>query len=136
MSWNCPTCGRSFKNANQWHSCGKYAVEDKFIGKALIVKEMYDALVAQIKQYGTFDIDPVQNAILLKKKTTFIAFKPMKNGLDVEFSLEEEVEEYPVFKSLQASKNRWWHKVRLYGKEDISGQLLEWLQKAYDLEKG
>jgi hypothetical protein len=40
--WTCPRCRRQFKNRNQAHSCGQFAVEPLLEGKPPEVVELYD----------------------------------------------------------------------------------------------
>ena len=136
MSWICPVCFRNFKHKNQEHSCLKKIPEDHFTDKTALVKQLYDNLVIQLSVFGKFNINAVQNAIIFSSKSTFLAVKPKKNWLDLEFLLSEEIDEFPVHKVVKISKNRYAHFVRLSRTDEIDGQLLSWLENSFKLISG
>jgi hypothetical protein len=76
-------------------------------------------------------INSVKNAILFTAKSHFLAVKPKKSLLDIEFVLDEPVEGFPIHKTVRASKHKWAHFVRLEKPEEVDMQLAGWIQRAY-----
>ena len=96
---------------------------------------LFDVFIARIRDFGEFKIEPVKGAIILRKSVAFITIRVQKECLDISFKLDYHVEEFPVYKTLQYSRNRWAHAVKLESEEEIDAQLLTWLKQASDLVK-
>lgn len=133
--WTCSNCGRSFRNTNQDHSCLLINSESHFFNKHQQVIDTFEKIKNEVLLFEDVRINSVKNAILFRAKSTFLAIKPKKNFLDIEFVLDEKIEEFPIHKSVQASKFKWAHFVRLESPEEVDEQLLSWIRKAYDICK-
>ena len=133
MSWTCPSCKRSFKHKNQEHSCVSVNIDEHFKNKEPRILRLYHTLMNQVSQFGDVSVSPAKNAILIKNESTFLAIKPKKSWIDVEFFLRQPVDELPVHKIVRASKNRVVHFVRLEKSKEISEKLLNWLRESYEL---
>ena len=96
---------------------------------------LFDVLIAAIQDFGAFKIEPVKDAIILRKSSAFVTIRIQKECLDISFKLDSHIEEFPVYKSLQLSKQRWAHALKLEKDEEIDNQLMGWLKGAYDLVK-
>ncbi len=132
-TWTCPDCGRQFKHRNQSHSCLRVNPDDHFVGKDPKVKETYDKLLSEVQKFGDVNVSPVRVGVMLKKGSTFLALKPKKTCLDIEFILDEEITEFPVYKTFKYTAGRWAHFVRLENPHDVTKKLLVWLRRSYDL---
>ena len=133
MTWTCPNCKRIFKHKNQWHSCVRVDAEDHFSGKGPNVKEIYDKLLKEVKKFGEVNISPVKGCILLKASGTFLALKPKKEWMDIEFLLSEKVDDFLIHKTVRVSNHRFAHFVRLEDPKQVTKQLLGWLNRSYKL---
>jgi hypothetical protein len=135
MSWGCPRCKRLFKRKNQWHSCVQMDAGKHFIGRQPNVKKVFDKILSETKKFGPVNVSTVKNAIMLKSSGTFLAVKPKKEWLDMEFLLDEEINEFPVHKTFRISKNRVAHFMRLEKPAEVDKQLVNWIKRAYHLLK-
>jgi len=133
MPWICPKCGRQFKHATNYHSCVKVDADRHFINKKPEVKAMFEKILKETKKFGNVNVSPVQNSIMLKNASTFLAIKPKKEWADIEFFLPEEVHEFPVYKTARYTKNKVVHFVRLENPKEVDKQLMRWLKISYDL---
>ncbi|MCF8368492.1 MAG: DUF5655 domain-containing protein [Bacteroidales bacterium] len=131
--WTCPDCKRTFKNTNQSHSCLITDITSHFINKNQEVTQTFEKLVQEISHLKKVKINSLKNAILFTAKTHFLAIKPKTEFLDIEFVLPEKLEGFPIHKTVQASKYRWAHFVRLGSPEEVDKQLLDWIKQAYDV---
>lgn len=129
--WTCPVCSRNFKNKNQDHSCETVDIESHFINKGKNVKAVVDKLMKEVSEIGEFSVSSMKSAILLGLNSQFLAMKPKKNWLDIEFILPEAIDEFPVHKTVQVSKTKWAHFVRLESVDEVDELLLQWLKSAY-----
>ncbi len=85
----------------------------------------------EVTKFEGIKINPVKNAILFTAKSHFLAVKPKKAWLDIEFVLDKKIEGFPIHKSVQATKTKWAHFMRLESTEEVDKQLLLWIRKAY-----
>ncbi len=129
--WTCPKCNRQFRNTNQDHSCELVDMGSHFVNKQQNVIETFDKLKIEVLKFEGVRINSVKSAILFRAKSTFLAVKPKSSFLDIEFVLDEKIEEFPIHKTVQASKSKWAHFMRIGSLEEIDEQLIKWLSKAY-----
>ncbi len=50
--WRCPKWGGAFENANQWHSCGAFRVEDQLGGASPHVLPLHRGFEKMVRSYG------------------------------------------------------------------------------------
>lgn len=131
--WNCPNCSRSFRNTNQDHGCMIIDLESHFVNKQQNVIDTFEKIKNEIMQLEGVQINSVKNAILFQAKSNFLAVKPKKTNLDIEFVLDEKVDEFPIYKTFQATKSKYAHFVRLESPKEADEQLILWLRKAYKI---
>ena len=105
--WTCPKCNRQFKNTNQDHSCMVIDLKSHFVGKQQNVIDTYKMLQDEVTKFEGIRINPVKNAILFTAKSHFLAVKPKKAWLDIEFVLDEKIDGFPKNKGCQPFKG--WH---------------------------
>ena len=74
-------------------------LENHFQNKPPDIISLFDALIDQVNEFGTFKIEPVKDAIILRRSAAFITIRIQKTCLDLSFKLDEHVEELPIYKS-------------------------------------
>ncbi len=131
--WTCPNCGRIFRNTNQDHSCVVTDLEMHFVNKNQNVKDTFEKVKDVAMSLGNVKINSVKNAILFQAKSQFLAVKPKKKFLDIEFVLDEPNEGFPIHKTVQATKTKWAHFVRLESPEEVDAQLISWIKRAHSV---
>lgn len=132
MPWICPICNRTFHKASQSHSCELYSVEMHLRGRDENIINAYNKLMSVVNSFGPLQISPTKHAIIVASRSTFLALKPKKNILDIEFLLSREVNEFPVHKTFRVSKKRVAHFVRVDKSDQIDKQLVSWLKEAFE----
>jgi hypothetical protein len=136
MSWKCPRCGRSFKVTNQSHSCEVTSPEHHFSDKDPGIRLIYDKIISGIAICGPLTITFVKNAIIISAKSTFMAVKPKKTYVDIEFLLNEEILDFPIHKTVRVSRNKTAHFIKIESPEEVDLIVISWLQKSYRLNAG
>lgn len=131
--WTCPNCDKKFRNVNQWHSCYKSDIDTHFRNKDERVRIIYDKLIDEISKFGKFDLNPVKSAIQFKSGATFLSVKAKKNHIEMEFQLEREYVELPVFRTINISSKRVLHYAAIEDVSDITKELLSLLNESYQL---
>lgn len=133
MTWICPSCKRPFKHKNQAHSCVQVNVEEHFVNKDPDVYRIYQALMKALSKLSNVVVSPARNAILVTSSSTFLAIKPKRSWLDIEFLLDEGLNELPVYKVVRASKKRYAHFVRLESMTEVDKKIVSLLVRSYKL---
>jgi len=132
--WTCPNCKRSFRNTNQSHSCTQVLNNNVFAGRPAFLKKLYDQIIAEVKQIGSYREETVSPGVIyFKSKSTFLALKLKKKYLEIEFFLDHREDHPSIAKWLQTSKHRFAHIVKVDGEEDITTQLTAWITHSYHL---
>lgn len=131
--WICPYCNQRFKHINQAHTCMTYSIEDHVQSALPELQHIYQKVINKLKEFGPFDIVGKKGEIILKKNSTFLAFRFMKSKLRLIFYLDHLEYEPPVNKFTEISRNRVIHQVDIYSEEEIDERLLLLLTQAYDL---
>jgi len=133
MSWTCPNCGRNFKHKNQSHTCAKIDITSVLANKSPVVLNIWERLYEIINKFGEVKTSATRQAIMFSVSHTFLAVKPKKECVDIEFLLNNETSTPPVYKTFRANKTRIAHFVRLETPDDITKKLIGMLKAAYKL---
>jgi Domain of unknown function (DUF5655) len=129
--WTCPNCGRSFKNPNQSHSCVVVKPEELLRKSSDHVVFIYRKLDAEVRKLGKVQVNCSKSTINYTYNSTFLVLKPKKERMDLEFLLDNEVNEFPINKTFRVSRHRVGHCVSLEDVAEIDRQLLAWIKQAY-----
>lgn len=128
--WTCPKCKREFKNRNQDHSCGDFSI-NKVFEKYPEIFPLFNKLKNKVLEFGEIKIYPVKNAVMFAVHSTFLAVKPHKNYIALEFTSKKNYTEFPIEKSVRISKSRFAHFLKIDSRKNIDIQLINWLKEAY-----
>jgi hypothetical protein len=131
MSWICPECGKLFRNRNQWHSCFTLNLEDHLRNKPETIRNVVLDLISEVELFGPIELNPVKSVIQVKAGATFLSIKPKKDFVELEFQLGEEIDQFPIHKTVKISRNRVLHFIYIQSGEDINDQLKTWLKDSY-----
>ena len=129
--WTCPDCGRQFVSVNRNHSCGRYSLEDHFVGKEPVVRELYDLLVQTLECFGTVSVFPVKTRILFQAEVQFAAAVTRKRWLDGYLWLRRQATHPRIHKIEMGIFRDYGHIFRLRRPEDLDDDLVDLLQEAY-----
>jgi len=108
-------------------------LELHFINKEQHVIDAFESIKKEVLTFKDVRLNSVKGAILFRAKSTFFAIKPKKMHLDIEFVLDEKIDEFPIHKTVQASKLKWAHFMRLGSPEEVDEQLITWIRKAFEV---
>ena len=135
MPWTCPHCEKTFAKDKQSHICVKVEALSLFENKAPQLPELYHQVLETLREFCDFQVTTSTKSITLygKEHRSFLVFKPKRQWMDIWFSLEREVDEFPVYKVQKYSKTRFVHYVRLEEAEDIQPVIFDWIAEAYTL---
>ncbi len=94
------------------------------------LKAIYDLLIKEIENFGTFEIAPKNSNVSLRRKKQFCTLGPAtKTRFEIGINLKGQE---PTGK-LEASKNAMCtHRIDLSSTEEIDAEVLDWIKKAFD----
>jgi hypothetical protein len=133
MSWTCPQCGRKFKTERHYHSCDVVTMDDHLKKCTPEIKKLAEKIFKMALSWKNVQITPLKSMILITAGMNFMSMKPKKEWLEIEFILEEEINEFPIYKTLRYTRNKVVHSVKIDSEEDLNLQLTDWLKQAYNL---
>lgn len=131
--WICPDCGRQFVSVNRNHSCGRYRLEDHFLGKEPIVRALYTYLVEALERFGPVGVFPVKSRIIFQAEVQFAAVLPRKRWLDGYLWLRRQAMHPRIHKVEMGIFRDYGHVFRLTRPDDLDQDLIDLLQEAYIL---
>ena len=132
-SWTCPKCGRRFANRNQWHSCGKFTVQEHLDRAGPKAASLYRQLETFLRSLGPVDVSPSGTIIAFKNGATFasVAFRGGRLRVGV---LLDHVVDHPRFVALESvSPESHAHAFLVNELGDLDAQAEAWLREAYEL---
>jgi hypothetical protein len=134
--WTCPKCGRSFRVRNQPHSCKVTDADHHFRSKSPVIREIYDRILSTLRESGPVRVSFVKNAIIIAARSTFLAIKPRKSYVEVEFILDREIAGFPIYKTFRVSKFKVAHFLRIESPAEVDETVINWLSDACRLNAG
>ena len=131
--WRCPECGREFANKNQWHSCGKWTVEEHFEGKSPEVVSIYAKFVDKVKECGPVMVVPTKTRIGFQVRMTFADVMLRKQWLDGHVVLARRLESPRFTRIVSGSPRNHVHYFRFKSVEELDEEVGGWLREAYEV---
>ena len=109
------------------------AINNHFDGREPIVREIYDHLVALLKQFGPVVEEPKKTSIHLVNRTALAGVATRKDSLILTIKSDHKLSGSRIHKTEQASARRFHQEIRLKSLADIDAELIGWLKDAYAL---
>ncbi len=129
--WTCPVCGRRFRRANTYHSCGRYSLEQHFSGKEPIVRQLYDRLLNTLQVIGSVTAHPVKTRIVFQAEVQFAAAVIHKDWLEGYFWLRRQATHPRIQRVEMGIFRDYGHIFRLSQPDDLDEDLVDLLREAY-----
>lgn len=132
MLFVCPKCERPLIKANGWHYCQKVSVADLLKEKPARLVAVFHKLLREVGSWPDVSASATKTCVVFITAKSFLVVKVMKQELDLKFILPEETDEFPIYKK-QAYGKKLEHYIRLRDEEDLDGDAVRLLRKAYDV---
>lgn len=132
--WTCPTCGRTFANRNQTHTCAPLgSLGDHFTGTDPAVRAAFDRILEVVHGLGPVEVLPERTRIALHARMSFAAFTPRRRWLDGHLVLAREAQ-HPAIRRVQVfSPRNVLHAFRLTGPDEVDPAFVGLLTEAYEV---
>ena len=110
---------------------GDDVLDGIYAGPKAALRPVHDALVAEIRGFGPFDVAPKKGYVSLRRRKQFAMIGPA-TATQVEVGLN--MKDVPATARLKAvpAGGMCQYKVRLGGVGEVDAELVTWLRRAYD----
>ena len=127
MRWTCPSCDREFGRARTSHVCVPgTTVESVFAGRPAYMLEVYQTILARLRESGPVHEDAVTVGVFLKARRKIAEVRPMVRGVKLHLFLPR-----PVAGATQVTSESWWLQMT-FRSADVDEGVLALLDEAYD----
>ena len=127
--WHCPSCGRTFANRNQTHTCAPLGdLDTHFASCDESVRETFDRILAAI---GPVTVLPEKTRIALHVRMSFAVFTPRRHWLNGHLVLARRIDS-PRFTRVETySPRNVLHAFKLAAPSEVDDEFVGWLREAY-----
>jgi hypothetical protein len=117
-----------------WHGCGEYTVDGFFEGTPTHLRELYDAWVALVEEFGPFEQVPTKSRIAFMVRVRFAGVVRLrKDGLVCGFWLKRRIESPRFVKVEHLGRSDWVYRFVVRSEEDLDDEVRSWIREAYDV---
>jgi hypothetical protein len=102
-----------------------------YAGPKASLRPIHDALMAQIDQFGPFEIAPKKDYVSLRRKKQFAMIGPATKTR-VEVGLNMKGIEATQRLVAQPAGGMCNYKVKVVGAEEVDAEMIAWIRQAYD----
>jgi hypothetical protein len=107
------------------------AMDDLFLDKPQYIRQMFEKLLSECSKFSNLTTDTTRSCIYFVAVERFLVIKPQKNGLILEFVLNEKYDVFPVIKIYDLGKGRYAHRLKFDLPDDINEQIISWVMEAF-----
>ena len=117
-----------------WHGCGEYSVDGFFEGKPARLRELYDAWVALVGEFGPFELVPTKSRIAFMVRVRFAGVTRLRSdGLVCSFWLKRRVDSPRFSKRELLGRNDWVYRFVLRDEGELDDEVRGWIREAYEV---
>jgi hypothetical protein len=131
MSWVCPQCDRTFRQANQRHACGVGSAATILKDRPPTLAAVYQELEATVRRFGDVEVVTRDRYALFRTTRIFADLTVMKDALRVVIHLGRKASA-PFFIKVGASGTRVSHVMLVRTRADLR-KAAPFLREAFDL---
>ena len=122
--WTCPSCGRSFANRNQSHTCAALGDLDRHFARASPqVRATFDAVLACTRAIGPVQVLAEKTRIALQVRMSFAAFMPRRDWLNGHLVLARRIDSPRFLRVDTFSPRNVVHVFRLSGPDEVDSRV-------------
>ena len=134
MSWACPRCDRTFRQANQRHACGVGSAATLLKGRPPALTDLYRTLETTVRRFGEVEVVARDRYALFRTTRIFADLTVVRDALRVVVHLGRKVSA-PYFIKIGPSGKRVSHVTLVRTAEDLR-TIMPFLREAFELALG
>jgi hypothetical protein len=131
MSWACPRCHRTFRQANQRNACGVGSAATLLKGRPPALTDLYRQLETAVRGFGQVEVVTRDRYALFRTTRIFVDLTVMRDALRVVVHLGRKMTA-PYFIKTGPSGDRVSHVVLVRTAKDLR-TIMPLLREAFDL---
>ena len=131
MSWACPRCDRTFRQANQRHVCGVGSAVALLEGRPRALADVYRKLETSVRKFGDVEVFTRDRYALFRTTRIFVDLTVTRDALRVVVHLGRKVSAPHFIKSGRIGK-RVLHVALVHTAADLR-TLMPFLREAFEL---
>jgi len=112
------------------HSCGHHTIEEHFAGKRPEIRDVFDALVRQVRKIGPVHVYAQKTRIVFQTRGRFVAVTPRKSHLGGHLWLKRS-RPHPLIHRIDDLGRDFVHNFRLTRREELDDGFCDLLREAY-----
>jgi len=130
--WRCPSCGHTFANRNQTHTCRPLGTIDQHFARSdLAVRATFDRILGVLTEIGPVTVLSEQTRIALHVRMSFAAVLPRQHWLNGHLVFDHRVESPRFSKTVVYSPRNVLHAFQLRAPSEVRAEFTAWLTQAY-----
>lgn len=131
MSWACPRCKRTFRQANQRHACGVGSAATLLKDRPPALAELYRKLESTVRGFGDVEVVTRNRYALFRTTSIFVDLTVMRDALRVVIHLDRKADA-PCFTKIGRDGKRVSHVALARTARDLR-TIVPFLRQAFDL---
>lgn len=131
MTWVCPRCDRTFRQANQRHACGVGSRATLLKNRPRALSDLYRRLETTVKGFGAVEVVTRNRYALFRTTRIFADLTVMRDALRVVVHLGRKARA-PYFIKIVQGDNRVSHVAVVRTTQDLR-TIIPFLREAFDL---
>lgn len=105
-----------------------------FVNRDMIVRTIYDRLVAQLERFGDIAAEPVKETVTFRcEHGPFLGAQPQQSILRLSILATTPIESPRIRKCTRVGPGRYYNQVDLAGLGDLDEELMGWIRTALQL---
>jgi hypothetical protein len=96
-------------------------------------RSIYLSLLASARTLGPYSVEVKKTCVHLVRATAFAGVHFRKEHLLITVKAAQAIASPRVFRTLQASKQRWYVDVKLHSAAELDAELMAWMRGSYEL---
>jgi hypothetical protein len=130
--WTCPKCGNRLVSPKMWHSCGRFDLEQHFLGTDPLVRTTFDRFLEEIRGFGPVTVIPQKTRIAIQAEVRFASGVARKHWFDAALWLRRAAS-HPSLHKIEVFGHDFYHWFRLRSPSDIDAGLVALIGEAYQV---
>ena len=94
---------------------------------------IYNKLVALLDGFAAYEVEVKQTSLHITHGKAFLGVHPRKDGLLLNIVTESPIRSPRLKKAEQVSANRFHNEIDIQSENELEGEVIGWIKKAYQL---
>jgi hypothetical protein len=130
--WQCPTCGREFRQRTREHSCQIGTLDDHLVKLPIAIQQTVHAIRAILDGCGPCQFLPLKTMITLRGVRNFGGITLTRARVDLGFFLHRPIVSRRMHR-VERYGTKFAHHIHLTSPAEVDADVADWLRESYAL---